>query len=96
MTRFYCRALFDADKQYDDDDQIKYNNAINKKILKQSATDQEDFSESDEEINTFMQKHWTNIRTFSKKGKVQSIFNFCYNQDLKVLISKIVKQILKS
>ena len=49
----------------------------------------------DEEINTLMKKHWTSIRTFSKKGKVQSIFNFYYNQDLKVLIRKIVNQILK-
>ena len=49
----------------------------------------------DKEISTFIQKHWTSIRTFSKKGKVQSIFNFYYNQDLKLLIRKIVNQILK-
>ena len=48
----------------------------------------------DEEINTLMRKHRTSIRTFYKKGKVQSIFNFCYNQDLKLLIRKIVHQIL--
>ena len=42
-----------------------------------------------------MRKHRTSIRTFSKKGKVQSIFNFLYNQDLKVLIPKIVDQILQ-
>ena len=35
------------------------------------------------------------ICTFSKKGKVQSIFNFCYNQDLECIILKIVNQILK-
>ena len=49
----------------------------------------------DEEINTLMRKHFSSIRTFSKKGKVQSIFNFYYNQDLKLLIPKIVNQILK-
>ena len=49
----------------------------------------------DEEINTLMKKHRTSIRTFYKKGKVQSIFNFYYNQDLKLLIPKIVNQILK-
>ena len=42
-----------------------------------------------------MRKHRTSIRTFHKKGKVQSIFNFCYNEDLKVLIPKIVNQILQ-
>ena len=47
------------------------------------------------EISAFIQKHWTSIRTFSKKGKVQSIYNFLYNQDLVVLISKIVDQILQ-
>ena len=49
----------------------------------------------DEEINTLMKKHRTSIRTFYKKGKVQSIFNFCYNQNLKLLIRKIVNQILQ-
>ena len=48
----------------------------------------------DEEINTLMRKHRTSIRTFYKKGKVQSIFNFCYNQDLKLLNPKIIHQIL--
>ena len=41
-----------------------------------------------------MRKHWTSIQTFYKKGKVQSIFNFCYNQNLTVLIPKIIHQIL--
>ena len=55
----------------------------------------ENLPEPDEEINTLMRKHRTSIRTFSKKGKVQSIFNFLYNQDLKLLIPKIVEQILQ-
>ena len=42
-----------------------------------------------------MRKHFSSIRTFYKKGKVQSIFNFCYKEDLKVLIPKIVNQILQ-
>ena len=49
----------------------------------------------EDEINTLMRKHWTSIRTFYKKGKVQSIFNFCYNQNLTVLIRKIIHQILQ-
>ena len=42
-----------------------------------------------------MRKHFSSIRTFHKKGKVQSIFNFCYNQDLKLLNPKIIHQILQ-
>ena len=49
----------------------------------------------EDEINTLMKKHRTSIRTFHKKGKVQSIFNFCYNQNLTVLIRKIINQILQ-
>ena len=49
----------------------------------------------DEEINTLMRKHFSSIRTFYKKGKVQFIFNFYYNEDLKLLIRKIANQILK-
>ena len=49
----------------------------------------------EDEINTLMKKHRTSIRTFYKKGKVQSIFNFCYNQNLTVLIPKINHQILQ-
>ena len=55
----------------------------------------ENLPEPDEEINTLMRKHWTSIRTFSKKGKVQSILKFLYNQNLKLLIPKIVDQILQ-
>ena len=42
-----------------------------------------------------MRKHFSSIQTFYKKGKVQSIFNFCYNQNLTVLIPKIIHQILQ-
>ena len=51
--------------------------------------------EPDEEINTLMRKHRTSIQTFYKKGKVQSIFYFLYNQDLKELIPIIVNQFLQ-
>ena len=44
--------------------------------------------ESDPEIRAFMQKYWTSIRTFTKKGKVQNIFNFFYDKDFKDLIEK--------
>ena len=61
----------------------------------QAYNDQEKVTKPDVKIGSFMQKHWSSIRTFSKTGKVQSIFNFVYTQDLKLLILKIVNCILQ-
>ena len=51
--------------------------------------------ESDPEIRAFMQKYCSNIQTFTKRGKVQNIFNFFYDKDFKNLIKKITHQIMK-
>ena len=37
--------------------------------------------ESVSEIRTLMQKFWTSIKTFTKRRKVQNIFNFFYDRD---------------
>ena len=42
-----------------------------------------------------MKKYWSSIRTFSKKNKVQNIFNFYYNKDLKEMVKKITEAIRK-
>ena len=36
----------------------------------------EQLMESDPEARAFMQKYWTSIQTFTKRGKEQNIFNF--------------------
>ena len=51
--------------------------------------------ESDPEIRTFMQKYWTNIQTFTKRGKVQNIFNFFDDRDFTDLIEKITHRYMK-
>ena len=51
--------------------------------------------ESDPEIRVFIQKYCTNIRTFTKRGKVQNIFNFFYDRNFKDLIEEITKKIMK-
>ena len=51
--------------------------------------------ESDPKIRAFMQKYWTSSRTFTKRGKVQNIFNFFYDRDFKDWIEKITHRIIK-
>ena len=58
------------------------NEDIEKDENKQSA-------ESNPEIRAFMQKYWTSIRTVTKRGKVQNIFNFFYDGDFKDLIETL-------
>ena len=42
-----------------------------------------------------MKKYWSSIRTFSRKNKVQNIYNFYYNKDLKEMVQTITKAIMK-
>ena len=51
-------------------------------------------TESDPEVKDFMQKYWGSIRSFTKKGKVQNIFNIFYDRDFKDLIETIAEQIM--
>ena len=55
----------------------------------------EQMNETDVDIKEFMKKYWSSIRTFNKKNKVQNIFNFYYNKDLKEMIQKITETIMK-
>ena len=51
--------------------------------------------ETDADIKEFIKKYWSSIRTFSKKNKVQNIFNFYYNKNLKEMVKKITEAIMK-
>ena len=42
----------------------------------------EELTESDSEVKDFMQKYWGSIQSFTKKGKVQNIYNIIYDIDL--------------
>ena len=50
---------------------------------------------TDDDIKEFIKKYWSSIRTFSRKNKVQTIFNFYYNKDLKEMVQNITEAIMK-
>ena len=65
------------------------------KKSKDQIMHEEEIEESDPDLKEFIEKYWSSIRSFIRNSKVQRIFNFYYNKDLKELIYKIVKIILK-
>ena len=66
-----------------------------KKKSKHQIMQEEEIEESDPNLKEFVKKYWSSIRSFIRNNKVQSIFNFYYNKDLKELIEKILEIILK-
>ena len=65
------------------------------KKSKHDILENKEMDETDADIKEFTRKYWSSIRTFSKKNKVQNIFDFYYNKDLKEMIQKILKTIMK-
>ena len=51
----------------------------------------EELTESDPD---FMHKYWRRIRSFTKKGKVQNIYNIFYDRDFKDLVETIAERIM--
>ena len=54
----------------------------------------EELTESDPEVKDFMQKYWGSIRSFTKKVKVQNIYNIFYDKDFKDLVETIAERIM--
>ena len=54
----------------------------------------EELTESDPEVKNFMQKYWGRIRSFTKEGKVQNIYNIFYHRDFKNLVETIAERIM--
>ena len=65
------------------------------KKSKHDIVEDEQMDKTDDDIKEFMKKYWSSIRTFSKKNKVQNIFNFYYNKDFKEMVQKITEAIMK-
>ena len=65
------------------------------KKSKYKITQEEENEESDPDLKEFIEQYWSSIQSFIRNSKVQSIFNFYYNKDLKELIYEIVENILK-
>ena len=54
----------------------------------------EELTESDPEVKDLMQKYWGSIRSFTKKGKIQNIYNIFYDRDFKDLIETTAERIM--
>ena len=54
----------------------------------------EELTESDPKVKNFMQKYWGSIRSFTKKGKVQNMYNILYDRDFKDLVKTIAERIM--
>ena len=65
------------------------------KKLKHDIVEDEQMDETDDDIKEFMKKYWSSIRTFSRKNKVQNIFNFYYKKDMKEMVQNISEAIMK-
>ena len=73
--------------------QLKEENIPSAKSDLHKDLENEELTESDPEIKDFMQKYWRSIRSFTKKGKVQNIFNIFYDSDFKVFIETMTKRV---
>ena len=66
-----------------------------KRKQKEQETE-ETLQEQNSEICDFLLKRWFSIRTFSRRGPGQDVFNFYHNKKFQTLIHIILEQILKS
>ena len=65
------------------------------KKSKHDIVEDEQMDETDDDIKEFMKKCWSSICTFSRKNKVQNIFNFYYNKYMKETVQNISESIMK-
>ena len=65
------------------------------KKLKHDIAEDEQMDGTDDDIKEFIKKYWSSICTFSRKNKVQNIFNFYCNKDLKEMVQNITEAIMK-
>ena len=65
------------------------------KKSKHDIVEDEQMDETDDDIKEFIKKYWSSFRTFSRKNKVQNIFNFYYNKDMKEMVQNISEAIMK-
>ena len=64
------------------------------KSYQNKELENEKLTESDPEVRDFMQKYWRNIQSFTKKGRVQNIYNIFYDKDFKDLVKTIAEWIM--
>ena len=63
---------------------------------RREINDTETIDEQDPDLKSFIRLNWDSIRTFSRRGPIQNLFNFYYNDDMRNLIVDIAKTIMKN
>ena len=64
-----------------------------KRHWKEIQYNDNEVAENDEAFDC-IQLHWSSIRSFTRKGQIQSLYNFYYNQSFKDMIEKIAQAIM--
>ena len=65
-----------------------------KRKQKEQETE-ETLQEQNPEIRDFLLKHWSSIRSYTRLGPVQDIFNFYYDRMFRDLVDKILTKIIQ-
>ena len=90
----------DALKQFEESEKVAQAGKKFKQAIKEHATDEEMLARDDEadtfhSFESMTDRHWKSIKTFSKLGCVQDIFNFYINDELFSLKSEFLDMFYK-
>ena len=67
----------------------------NSKRKQKEQETEETLQEQNPEIRDFLLKHWSSIRSYTRLGPVQDIFNFYYDRMFRDLVDKILTKIIQ-
>ena len=67
----------------------------NSKRKQKEQETEETLQEQNPEIRNFLLKHWSSIRSYTRLGPVQDIFNFYYDRMFRDLVDKILTKIIQ-
>ena len=67
----------------------------NSKRKQKEQETEEILQEQNPEIRNFLLKHWSSIRSYTRLGPIQDIFNFYYNRMFRDLTDKVLTKIIQ-
>ena len=90
----------DALKQFEESEKVDQAGKKFKQAIKEHAADKKMLAQDDEadtlySFESMTDRHWKSIKTFSKLGCVQNIFNFYINDELFSLKSEFLDMFYK-
>ena len=56
----------------------------------------DEISEQGDQSDDCLQSHWSSIRSFVRKGEIQSLYNYYYNQNFKDMVARITESIMRN